>query len=100
MYVYLKTETISRANSLYNSIRVPRGNSPAFFEIREEGPPPIPTEQAACRSTLRVNPPYPDLGALETPPLTGDGLKDFKPKGILVAHLHEHKGPVVQIKVH
>jgi hypothetical protein len=41
----------------------------------------------------------PDLGALESAPLSGEGLKDLKPKGILVAHLHEHKGPVVQVKV-
>ena len=81
------------------SIRVPRLNSPAFFEIREEGPPPIPPEQAASRSSLTPPPQIPDLGALESAPLTGEGLKDLKPKGILVAHLHEHKGPVVQVKV-
>jgi hypothetical protein len=81
------------------SIRVPRLNSPAFFEIREEGPPPIPLEQAASRSSLTPPPAIRDLGALESAPLTGEGLKDLKPKGILVAHLHEHKGPVVQVKV-
>lgn len=59
----------------------------------------MPAEQAASRSTLTAPPPLPDLGVLECPPLTGEGLKDFKPKGILVAHLHEHKGPVVQVKV-
>jgi len=31
-------------------------------------------------------------------PLTGDSMKDWHPKGILVAHLHEHKGAVNRIK--
>jgi len=31
-------------------------------------------------------------------PLTGDSLRDWKPRGILVAHLHEHHGPVNQLK--
>lgn len=44
-------------------------------------------------------PPGPDLGALITGPLTGESLKDWQPKGILVAHLHEHKGPVNQLQV-
>lgn len=30
---------------------------------------------------------------------SGESLKDFRPRGILVAHLHEHKGAVTQIKV-
>ena len=82
-----------------HSIRVPRLNSPAFYEIREEGPPPIPPEQAASRSVLTPLPAMPDLGILESSALAGEGLRDLKPKGILVAHLHEHKGPVVQVKV-
>ncbi len=43
-------------------------------------------------------PPIPDLGFIDTR-VGGETLKDFMPRGILVAHLHEHKSSVNQIEV-
>jgi hypothetical protein len=31
-------------------------------------------------------------------PLTGENLRDWKPRGILVAHLHEHHGSIFPLK--
>lgn len=44
-------------------------------------------------------PAAPDFGALSIDPPSGDSLRDFQPKGILVAHLHEHKNQVNEVVV-
>eukprot|EP01114_Cavostelium_apophysatum_P012831 TRINITY_DN2969_c0_g1_i1.p1 TRINITY_DN2969_c0_g1~~TRINITY_DN2969_c0_g1_i1.p1 ORF type:complete len:516 (-),score=120.65 TRINITY_DN2969_c0_g1_i1:12-1559(-) len=50
-----------------------------------------------------ISPPMPDLGSLSVdyspanPPI--EAIKDWQPKGILVAHLHEHKSSINQIQV-
>lgn len=74
-------------------------DSPMNSQLPQSPSTPVIAQPAAVTPSVAavlLPPPPPDLGTLITRaiPMNGSTFKGWRPQGVLVAHLHEHKGPV------
>lgn len=76
-------------------------DSPLSSQLPQAPSTPVMAQPAVAPSIAAVllPPPPPDLGTLipRAIPMNGSTFKGWRPQGVLVAHLHEHKGPVNSI---